>query len=85
MTRDQLELTCRREGLTQPQTQAVLQAAEQYATTQAKLAIDALGYEPPPVHLLDLSKPGTMNACGKPGVNTTRRGDVTCGTCLVVA
>jgi hypothetical protein len=39
VTRDQLELVLRREGLTQPQTTAALQAADAYATTQAVTAI----------------------------------------------
>jgi hypothetical protein len=87
VNRDQLELVLTREGLTRPQTRAVLDAAEQYATSQAKLAIDSLGGYPPavtdfvPLHLLDLSKPGTMNACDRPGVNTTKRRDVTCQQC----
>jgi hypothetical protein len=37
--------------------------------------------EPPPVHLLDLTKPGTMNACEQPGVNTTQRDRVSCDRC----
>jgi hypothetical protein len=79
MTRDQLELVLRREGLTQPQTTAALQAADAYATTQARHAIDALGVPWSGVlHWLDLSKPPTLNGCGLPGVNTTRHADVTC-------
>jgi hypothetical protein len=86
MTRDELELVCGREGLTRPQTQAVLDAADRYATTQARHAIDALtSHTQPVVHLFDALRPPSNSACGRPGVNTTRRGDVTCGTCLEVA
>jgi hypothetical protein len=89
VTRDDLELVCGREGLTRPQTAAVLDAADRYATAQARHAIDALGYAlpgdaPAVMHLLDV-RSGSFTACGQPGVNTTRRGDVTCGTCLAVA
>jgi hypothetical protein len=88
MNRDQLELVLTREGLTQPQTRAVLDAADQYATSQAKAAIDALGwqtidasgYRPPDVHYLA----GARTACGQPNqnlLNTTIRGRVTCGAC----
>jgi hypothetical protein len=79
MNRDQLELVLTREGLTRPQTRAVLDAADAYATTQARLAIDALGVPWPGVlHRLDLSKPPAMTGCGLPGVNTSRHADVTC-------
>ncbi len=81
--RDDFELVLRREGLTQPQTQAVLDAAETYATSQARAAIGALGYQPPQpavMHLLNVRRM-SFTACGQPGVNTTRRGDVTCGQC----
>src|SRR5258708_23069857 len=81
--RDDFELVLRREGLTQPQTTAVLDAAETYATSQARLAIGALGCQPPQpavMHLLDIHAK-TFTACGQPGVNPTRRGDGTCGQC----
>jgi hypothetical protein len=88
VTRDDLELVLRREGLTQPQTTAALQAADAYATTQAKAAIDALawptidasGYQPPAVHYLA----GARTACGQPNqnlVNTTNPRQVTCDQC----
>jgi hypothetical protein len=88
MNRDQLELVLTREGLTQPQTRAVLDAADQYATSQAKAAIDAIGwqtinasgYRSPDVHYLA----GARTACGQPNqnlLNTTIRGRVTCGPC----
>lgn len=80
MTRDQLELVFRREGLTRPQVYAAMEAAELYATAQCKAAIDALGYPNPPVHYLADARV----ACGKANqdlVNTTVRGRVTCGAC----
>jgi len=82
VTRDELELVLRREGLTQPQTTAALQAADAYATTQAANAINALAWHTRPVlrHLLDLRNK-TFTACGAGGVNTTRRADVTCERC----
>jgi hypothetical protein len=81
MNRDQLELVLTREGLTRPQTQAVLDAADQYATSQCAAALDAVGRYAPLVHWLR----GTANvACGAENVNlvnTTIRGRVTCGPC----
>ena len=82
MTRDDLELILRREGLTQPQTTVVLDAADRYATTQATAAIYALGAFGPwhLVHFLD----GAKIACYEANVNlvnTTDRGRVTCGPC----
>ena len=59
MTRNEFELVLRREGLTQPQTAAVLDAAETYATSQATLAIGAAGCQPPQpavMHLLDVAR-----------------------------
>lgn len=44
VTRDDLELILRREGLTRPQVTAVLQAADAYATAQARLAADAAAW-----------------------------------------
>ena len=79
MTRDQLELVLAREGLTRPQTHAVLQAADQYATTQAHLAI-VTGRCACDVHYLL----GSKIACGKTNedvVNTTVRDRVTCAAC----
>ncbi len=46
MNREEFELILRREGLTRPQADAILAAADAYATAQARLAIDALGYPP---------------------------------------
>jgi Tfp pilus assembly protein PilV len=80
MTRDDLELVLRREGLTQPQTHAALQAADAYAQTQARHAIDAM-YEPPPVHLW---RGDNKTVCGLPNanlVNTTNPRQVTCDQC----
>jgi hypothetical protein len=81
VTRDDLELVCGREGLTRPQTQAVLDAADRYATTQARHAIDALYPPKPDVHYYVA---GARTACGLRNenlVNTTRRRQVTCDAC----
>ena len=84
MTRDQVELVCRREGLTSPQTAAVLEAADAYATAQARLAIGALGAGAVTIFMhLQVHKPQSGPACsprsGWPC--TTERGDVTCEAC----
>jgi hypothetical protein len=87
MTLDELETICWREGLTRPQVDTVLIAAGSYATTQAAAALAALDYQPPPLavmHLLDV-RSKSFTACGATGVNTSTRGDVTCGTCLAGA
>jgi len=85
MTRDDLELILRREGLTQPQTTVVLDAADRYATAQAKAAIYALGAFGPWPHVHYFAGASrTKVACGKPNVNlvnTTDRARVTCGPC----
>jgi hypothetical protein len=87
MTRDELELVLRREGLTQPQTTAALTAADAYATTQAKAAIDALAFHAgipgslAPVHWY---RGGTKVECGRKNqdlVNTTNPRQVTCDQC----
>jgi len=83
-TIEDFELVCGREGLTRPQTQAVLDAADAYATSQARAAIDALGYQPPPlVHFYD-GTDFTRVACGEANlnvVNTIERGRVSCDRC----
>ena len=87
MTRDQLELILRREGLTQPQTTVVLDAADRYATAQATQAIDALGFHAgvhgsrDPVHWY---RGSTKVECGRKNmnlVNTTAPRQVTCLDC----
>jgi hypothetical protein len=84
VTRDQLKLVLLEEGLTRPQTAAVLDAADAYATTQARAAIDALGYQPPPlVHFYDGANFAKV-ACGAANlnvVNTFDRGRVSCDRC----
>jgi len=81
MTRDDLELILRREGLTQPQTTVVLDAADRYATAQATQAIDALRGRRRAVHWY---RGGTKVECGLRNanlVNTTNPRQVTCDQC----
>lgn len=82
--REILELMMRREGLTQPQTDACMVAADVYATAQAKAAIDALDFTPPLVHYLASVSAGTQVACGKKNqdlLNTRLAHRVTCEAC----
>jgi hypothetical protein len=85
MNRDQLELVLTREGLTRPQTRAVLDAADQYATSQCEAAIDALGVATPlPVmHWQPPLPEAERPACNPPApyMTTVIRAHVTCPAC----
>lgn len=82
MTRaDPLENALWRAGLTSAQVKEIMPAINDYATAQARLAIDALGHHvPPAMHLQGFGKVAGP-ACGVQGVCTTERARVTCGRC----
>lgn len=82
MTRDQLELALRREGLTRPQVEAAMSAADAYAFAQCKAAVNAVDMRSRPVLIHFLT--GARPACGvknEDAVNTILPHRVTCGNC----